>query len=154
MNLYIVRHGYAESGHPDSERKLRDFGREKLLESMPIWKSHIPKIDIILTSPLKRALETAEVIHKYYNVKENLIIDQALQPGINIPYLLVTLSALEKNDVMIVSHMPDVSDLVSDLVAPTSFGYPFSPGTLAFIEFKERIRSGGGKLKLLLSDRN
>jgi phosphohistidine phosphatase SixA len=44
MNLYIVRHAHADNGYPDSERRLRDYGKSKLLEALPHWKNYIPKV--------------------------------------------------------------------------------------------------------------
>jgi len=150
MNLYIVRHAHADSGSPDSARKLTDYGRNKLAQTIPAWQFYIPKIDLILSSPYKRAFETAEIIHNNFNVSEAINQDKSLQPGINIPDVIITISSYAKENIMIVAHMPDVSDLVSELVSPVSFGYPFSPGTLAAIEFKGEIKAGGGKLKLLM----
>lgn len=152
MNLYIVRHGHADGTSPDSERNLTDFGRSKLIDVMTTWKTYIDKIDLIFTSPYKRSVETAKIIHKNFNVKKEIIKDRTLQPGIRISDVIATFSALDEEDILLVGHMPDVSDLVAELVAPTSFGYPFSPGTLAAIEFEGKIRMGAGKLKLLLPE--
>lgn len=150
MNLYIVRHTYADSGSPDAERNLTEIGRKKLEETIPEWKSYVPQIDIVLSSPFKRAIQTAEIIHKSYNISKDIVVDKGLQPGMSTGDVLITVDALSYNDIMIVGHMPDVSDLVSDLVSPVSFGYPFSPGTLAAIEFNGEIKIGSGKLKLLM----
>lgn len=150
MNLYVVRHSHADSGSPDFERRLTEFGRNKLKETIPTWKSYIPKIDLILSSPYKRALETAEIIHKDYDLSKNIYKDNSLQPGMNIPDILITLSVYAKEDVMVVAHMPDVSDLVGELVTSGSYGFPFSPGTLAAIEFEDEIKPKTGKLKLLM----
>lgn len=150
MNLYIVRHGYADGGSPDSERRLTEYGHNKLIEMMPTWQNYINNIDVILSSPYKRALETAKIIHNYYKVDSKLIADDALQPGINISDVIITLFALDYKNVMLVGHMPDVSDLVSELVSPILNGYPFSPGTLAAIKFNGQLQKGSGKLELLL----
>ncbi|WKZ70671.1 MAG: phosphohistidine phosphatase SixA [Melioribacteraceae bacterium] len=152
MNLYVVRHGYADNTSPDSQRALTDEGRQKLIKMIPQWKSYIPKIDIIFTSPYKRAYQTAQVIHKGFNVKEKLLEDNELQPGFISSNFIATLSSLEYKDIMIVGHMPDVSDLVAELTSPMSFGFPFAPGTLAAIEFEGRVRIGAGKLKLFLPE--
>lgn len=154
MNLYIVRHAHADNGYPDSERRLRDYGRNKLLEALPHWKEHIPKVDVILTSPYKRALETAEIIHSNYTVKEKLIVDKSLQPGMNIPDILITLRALGKENVMVVGHMPDVADLVTTLTPKLTFEFPFSPASLAAIEFNGEVNPKSGKLKFLLASEN
>jgi phosphohistidine phosphatase len=154
MNLYIVRHAHADNGYPDSERRLRDYGRNKLLDALPHWKEFIPKVDVILTSPYKRALETAEIIHSNYSVEEKLIVDKSLQPGMNIHDVLITLQALGKEHMMLVGHMPDVADLVTSLTPKLSFEFPFSPASLAAIEFNGEIKPKSGKLKFLLPSEN
>ncbi|KUG25825.1 phosphohistidine phosphatase sixa [hydrocarbon metagenome] len=149
MNLYIVRHAHAENGVPDSERKLSQHGRDYLSDEIQNWKTKIKQIDVILTSPYKRALETAEIIHKNFAVKHNLIIDQSLQPVMNIPDIVNTLSALSVNNILLVGHMPDVADLTSLLISTKNVELAFAPATIAAIEFKNNVMLYRGKFKFI-----
>ena len=64
MEIYILRHGIADEGKagaPDSERALTDPGREKLRAVLE--QAHAAGVgpSLILTSPYKRALQTAHM---------------------------------------------------------------------------------------------
>ena len=72
MKIFITRHGQTEwnslgrlQGRKDIE--LNEVGREQALKTGEKIKDE--KIDIIITSPLKRARETADIINKQFNVK-------------------------------------------------------------------------------------
>lgn len=149
MNLYIARHAHAENGVPDSERKLSQRGRDYLSDQIQNWKTKINQIDVILTSPYKRAVETAEIIHKYFSVEHNLIIDRSLQPVMNIPDVVNTLSALSVNNILLVGHMPDVADLTSLLISTNNVELAFAPATIAAIEFENNVKLYRGKLKFI-----
>ncbi len=153
MNLYIARHAHAENGVPDSERKLSQRGRDYLSEQIQYWKTKIEQIDIILTSPYKRALETAEIIHKRFNVKHELITDLSLQPIMNIPDVINTLSSFSVNNILIVGHMPDVADLTSLLISTNNVELAFAPATIAAIEFENNVMLYRGKLKFITSNK-
>ena len=72
MKIFITRHGQSEwnalgklQGRQDI--KLNEFGKEQALITGEKIKNE--KIDIIITSPLKRARETAEIINKQFTVE-------------------------------------------------------------------------------------
>ena len=72
MKIFITRHGQTEwnalgrlQGRKDIE--LNEVGKEQALTTGEKIKDE--KIDIIITSPLKRARETAEIINKQFNVE-------------------------------------------------------------------------------------
>jgi len=71
MKLIFVRHGLAE-GHfsfdhyADFERVLTPEGIARLKESFDIFKLAQKKIDVIFSSPLARAIQTAEIFWEYY----------------------------------------------------------------------------------------
>ena len=64
MEIYILRHGVAEepqTGQPDSERALTPDGRKKLRNVLRTASSAGVAPSLILTSPYKRALQTAQL---------------------------------------------------------------------------------------------
>ena len=64
MEIYILRHGIAEeakAGMPDAERALTDAGREKLRAVLERAREAGVKPSLILTSPYRRALQTAHM---------------------------------------------------------------------------------------------
>src|SRR5665648_1225856 len=71
MKLIFLRHGLAE-GHfsfkqdEDFERELTDEGIKRLHKTLKVFKKVQPVIDVIFTSPLARAVQTAELFWGYY----------------------------------------------------------------------------------------
>ena len=66
MKLIFIRHGVAE-GHfsykqdEDFERNLTDDGIERLNKTFKVFKKVEERIDVIFSSPLARAIQTAEI---------------------------------------------------------------------------------------------
>lgn len=71
MRLIFLRHGLAE-GHfsfdqdKDFERELTPDGIKKLRYTFDLYKKIEPSIDVIFSSPLARAIQTAEIFWEYY----------------------------------------------------------------------------------------
>ena len=61
MQIYLLRHGIAEDGTPDSDRALTAEGREKLRRVLARARSADVAPTLILSSPYRRAVETADV---------------------------------------------------------------------------------------------
>lgn len=72
MKLIFLRHGLAE-GHfsldqdADFERELTDEGIKRLNKTFKLFQEHETKIDVIFSSPLARAVQTAELFWNYYS---------------------------------------------------------------------------------------
>lgn len=71
MKLIFLRHGLAE-GHfsfdqdADFERELTEEGIKRLNKTFKVFKKVQPTIDVIFSSPLARAIQTAELFWSYY----------------------------------------------------------------------------------------
>ncbi|MGE3611114.1 MAG: histidine phosphatase family protein [Bacteriovoracaceae bacterium] len=71
MRLVFIRHGLAE-GHfsieqdKDFERVLTEEGIVKLNEVFTHFHKYLDNVDVIFTSPLARAVQTAEILWSYY----------------------------------------------------------------------------------------
>ncbi len=71
MKLIFVRHGLAE-GHfslnqyADFERVLTPEGIKRLNKTFRLFKQHESKIDVIFSSPLARAVQSAEIFWDFY----------------------------------------------------------------------------------------
>ena len=76
MNLFILRHGVAvdpgEEGLPktakDAERPLSIKGRKRLWRILEALQVIDVKFDVILTSPLLRTLQTAEIVSLFREI--------------------------------------------------------------------------------------
>ena len=128
MNLYIVRHAIAvEAGtagyEDDSRRPLTEKGEKKMEKIARGLKNEAVKIDLMLTSPYKRTIQTAKIIKKVFGLdKEQVVETEHLAPtgygdqlirSINEKYTPVSNLAL-------VGHEPYLGNLISMLVAGDS----------------------------------
>ena len=119
MNLILVRHGKAEDHFvrgSDGERKLVEKGWEQARNVGVFLHENSLVPDIIITSPLARAKETASGICESLNregVKIQPTVAHWLQCGMSPELALAELSAYKELErVGIVGHEPDFSMLV------------------------------------------
>jgi phosphohistidine phosphatase len=78
MRLILIRHGKAEEpdeAHKkdDALRALTPEGRRKMKAAAKGLRELIPKIDLLATSPKKRAVQTAQVVYAAYNDKPQFV---------------------------------------------------------------------------------
>jgi phosphohistidine phosphatase len=106
--VIFFRHGKAEahsSEMKDFDRALVQRGKDEVKLNASILKKTI-SIDLIVSSPAKRAFETASIISKV-NDHTNIVIEDALYDATikNLLYILNTLSE-EYNTVLLTGHNP------------------------------------------------
>lgn len=131
MLLFLVRHAHAKKGEPDEVRPLSKRGREEAKALARQLAGHATPPALVLTSPLVRALQTAERIAKETGVE--LRVDERLVPGMT-PELLR--EALEEagSPVAVVGHQPDMSEVAFELTGEDP-GFP--TGGVAEIELDD-----------------
>ena len=107
--IWFLRHGDAEDGQPDFERRLTDKGRRQSADAGATLDALGVEFDLCLSSPRVRARETAEHACEYLDVE--IAIDERLQGG--------RFDALELaaglDNVLLVGHEPDFSDAIAEL---------------------------------------
>ena len=156
MNLYIVRHGIAvEVGvggvRRDADRCLSDEGRQKTLAVGQGLKNLGVKPEVLLTSPLVRARETAELIASVHHPALPVEISDSLAPGGDFMELVRSLNERTAAEVMWVGHMPEVYEWVSLFIGGgTNLSFTFKRAAVACIRFGGSPRVGGGRLDWLI----
>lgn len=120
MKLYIMRHGQAQPIAPtDKERVLTDIGRQESLLMATWLAKHQTNFDITFVSPFKRALETYDIASDIientpqHHILEELTPDSS--PEICGDTLLAYCAQVKAKSALVVSHLPLVGLLVSDL---------------------------------------
>ena len=116
MQLYFLRHGEADWPgwtKPDDERPLTDFGKKEARQVAKFLNRLKVKPDLIVSSPLPRALQTAEAAKE--ELKTKLCQDEALGPGFGISELSAVLKRYPSKALMLVGHEPDFSSVISAL---------------------------------------
>jgi phosphohistidine phosphatase len=124
--IWLLRHGDAEDGSPDSERSLTEKGREQSRAAGAALKAIGVELDACLTSPKVRAVETARL------ACEPLGAEPQLEPKLaGGPFDAEALAAGLGDDVLLVGHDPDFSMAVHSL---TGAQVRLKKGGLAGIE--------------------
>ena len=116
MQLYFLRHGEADWPgwtKPDDERPLTDSGKKEVQQVAKFLNRLKVEPDLIVTSPLPRALQTAEIAAE--QLKTKLRQDEALEPGFGISELSTVLKRHRSKVLMLVGHEPDFSSVISAL---------------------------------------
>jgi phosphohistidine phosphatase len=118
VRLYIVRHGPAEdhavSGR-DFDRALTAPGRERVRDVGRALQEADELPLLIVSSPLVRALQTAEIVASIAKIEAPVSVRRELSPGGEARALVEELIASEAKRVMLVGHEPDLADLASHL---------------------------------------
>jgi phosphohistidine phosphatase len=149
MNLYLIRHSIAENitiDKKDFDRELTEEGKFVIKKTSDAWKNFIGNVDVVLTSPLKRAIQTAEIISTNLQDIQNLIKDNNLGTGSRTADLIDILNSLQYKNVVVVGHQPDLSQHINNFCGTGSFNLAFPPASLAKIEFDNSIKYGRGRL--------
>lgn len=118
--IYVMRHGEAEPksvGRPDDQRHLTPEGKERVMRNLVLARESFgARVDHILSSPLVRAKETADLAKRIF-VPMNLEVEPSLVPT-GTPYEIY--DAISKLDpaahVLLVTHQPLVTRLIADLI--------------------------------------
>jgi phosphohistidine phosphatase len=143
MRLYFLRHGAADWpdwNKPDDERPLTKAGRRELHQVGEFLTRLKVNPDLILTSPLPRALETAEIAaeHLQSRVRE----ERLLAPGFGAGDVKRLLRKYPQQVLMLVGHEPDFSSAIAALTGGT---VKLSKAGVALVD----LDSGKGRLRWL-----
>jgi phosphohistidine phosphatase len=139
MLVYILRHGIAAprgvKPYPNDDRPLTEEGIEKISKAAKGIIRVVDDVDVILTSPLVRAADTAKIVADALNVESKLQICHELAPGSSLQNLLAYLAKYKKlRSIMIVGHEPDLAYFVSALLGKKTPVIEFKKGSLCCIE--------------------
>jgi phosphohistidine phosphatase len=147
--LYFLRHGKAGSPRPtdDDARELTAAGEDALRAAAPLWRRLNLRPDIVLSSPLPRALRTAELFCEA--VGGTPIADDRLRPGASWgDFARAMATHADARRVMFVGHEPDLSSAVVELSGAAAVR--MRKGGLACLEFYGTPEPGGGEIAWLL----
>jgi phosphohistidine phosphatase len=118
--LYILRHGIAQphgtAGIADDARRLTPEGLARTEEVARGFRRLDAKLDRIISSPLPRARETAEIFADVLGMADFLENADALRPASGAIAIRSWLSGRTEDHLMIVGHNPSLSDLVGLLI--------------------------------------
>jgi phosphohistidine phosphatase len=161
MNLYLLRHGIAtertgQNGLDDADRALTAEGKQKLRQVARAMTRLELSFDLVISSPYRRARETAGVIVKCLRLPNPPEFSDALAPGGSLRKLtgLLRNRGNSLDSILLVGHEPDLSELISLLVfGKKAGGVVMKKGGLCKLSVLELRQSRCARLEWLLTPR-
>jgi phosphohistidine phosphatase len=153
MQLVIIRHAIAEdreefarTGKDDSLRPITDEGRKKMKQGARGLERQVPEIDLLATSPLARAAQTAAVLDSVYGGLREVEIEE-LAPEASPVEFLSWLRKQTGETVAVVGHEPSISLIASWLLTGTEKRlFSFRKGGAVLLEFPGEVGAGTASL--------
>ena len=155
MQIYLLRHGVAEegqSGQPDSERALTGEGRDKLRRVLKRARGADLTPSLILSSPYRRALETAAVAAEVLGYKGETVRTRALEPE-SSPFDAWDEIRKRKDEraILLASHEPLMSSLAAFLLDSPALQVDMKKAALVRIDCERFGPEASGVLKWMLT---
>jgi phosphohistidine phosphatase len=155
MQIYLLRHGIAEDGHPgrpDSERALTDEGRTRLRRVLKRARSADVNPSLILSSTYKRAVETAEIAVDVFRYRGDLVKSAAFVPDSSPEQAWQELRLYAgEAAVLVAGHEPLMSATVAYLLGSRSLLVDMKKAALVRIDVERPAAEPRGVLKWMLT---
>ncbi len=158
MDLYFMRHGIAEiqdeSGIPsDAERPLTAKGIKRMRKAAKGLLNLEISFDRILTSPLLRARQTADIVADVLKMEDRLEEVPKLAAEGSVEALLSCLGKYrESKGLLLVGHQPLLGETASSLLCKgKGMKLDLKKGGLCYIEVEDLSPGGGAVLHWLLT---
>ncbi|MBV8551143.1 MAG: phosphohistidine phosphatase SixA [Acidobacteriaceae bacterium] len=155
MQVHLLRHGVAEeTASNDAERALTMDGRKKLRQILQTAVHAEVHPTLILTSPLKRAVQTAEIAKQVLGYKSNILRTKALIPGSNVEEVWNEIRAhREEASLLLVGHNPLFENLAAYLLGSPELQVDFKKGALLRVDIETFPAHPRGILRWFLTAR-
>lgn len=153
MKLLLIRHAIAEeqedfarTGKDDRLRPLTDEGRKKMKQGARGLRVLVPDIDLLATSPLTRAAQTAAIVDTVYGGLDEVEIGE-LSPETTPERFLRWLRKQKVETVAAVGHEPSLSQILAWLLTGTERKlFTFRKGGACLLELPDEPAGGTATL--------
>ena len=117
MNLTLLRHGIADAHGSEDLRALTGEGRLQIEELSRQLHKNGEVYDLILSSPLLRTRQTADIFADTFGLRDKLVCDARLACGCHTSDLQSALQEhRQAHNVLAVGHMPDLGLISAELL--------------------------------------
>src|SRR6185503_917774 len=155
MRLVIVRHAdagereeFAKTGKPDELRPLSEKGRKQMRDAAAGLRTLVPRCDLIVTSPLTRAVQTAKIVADEYESVEQettAVLEPETAPDAFQAWILERAGV---NAAIIVGHEPHLGELATWLMTGAKESrIEFKKAGACLLEFDGAPKKAAGTLR-------
>jgi phosphohistidine phosphatase len=160
MQLLIVRHAIAQNrllhaatNTSDDLRPLTPKGRRRMNEVARGLRRLVPEVEMLATSPLVRAVQTAEILAEEFGGPAPVQMP-ILAAGSRPTDIVRWLTSCDVALLMLVGHEPDLSQLIGWLTNGTADSFVnLKKGAACLLECSSPPKAGACRLQWLLTPR-
>jgi phosphohistidine phosphatase len=143
LNLYILRHASAGTrrANPliDVKRPLDKEGKQQCIVVGNYLNALRVQFDLIVSSPLKRALQSASLVGTETGYDSKIMVTEALSPGATVAAFEKLLGEIAKHEnVMIVGHNPNLALFLGSLISSSRMNIRLRKGAIARVDLTRR----------------
>ena len=151
LELYLVRHAIAAERGPDypddSKRPLTTAGISRFRKEAKALGTLDVEIELIISSPLTRAKQTAEIVAQALPTKPALTLSDSLAPAGTPASVFQELAKhMRKGKIALVGHEPNIGELAARLIGSRT-PIEFKKGAICRIDFEVFPPKGSGQLR-------
>jgi phosphohistidine phosphatase len=142
MNIYLLRHASAGTSRinpiVDRKRPLDKEGKRHCLQLAHVLNAMKLQFDLIVSSPLKRSMQTASLVGTETGYEAPIVSSPALAPEATFAeFQRLLRECADYENLLLVGHNPNLTGFVGSLLVPTTNGSQGSNGLAAV-----RLRKG------------
>jgi phosphohistidine phosphatase len=139
MDIYFLRHASANHYDPtgnDDKRPIDKTGEQQSHDVGRALAALELKLDVMISSPLTRAVQTAEITASELGHKDKIVVDAGLRPEASYADFEALLARYRKKKaIMVVGHNPSMTDFLARMLSGESAGFiDFKKGAVAKVE--------------------
>jgi phosphohistidine phosphatase len=155
MQIYLLRHGIAEDPkprQPDADRALTEEGRDKLRRVLKRARAVEVAPTLILSSPLKRAVQTAEEAAEALGYPDKILLTKTLVPEAAPAEVWEEIRVHKREEsILLASHEPLMSSTAAFLLRSPGLMIDMKKGALVRIDCEGFGVEPAGVLKWMLT---
>jgi phosphohistidine phosphatase len=149
--LYVIRHGLAEARGEawpdDAKRPLSDEGIARLRKAARGLARMGVCFDVVLTSPLLRTRQTAELFAAALSPRPPIVAAESLAPEGSYQALLADLEKQSRRSrIALVGHGPNIGEFAARF-AGSRHAFPFKKGAVCRVDVEVLPPAGAGSLR-------
>jgi len=155
FELYLIRHAVAEergdAWPDDTKRPLSDDGASRMRKAARGLARLGVAVDVVLTSPLVRARQTADIVAAGIDPRPSLVTIESLAPDGSYAAVVADLEKhARKTRIALVGHEPNIGELAARLIG-SRHAIEFKKGAVCQIDLETLPPSGPGDLRWLMT---